>query len=159
MDQDRLDQFMTLVVGASRSVTKLKNRYMTEYGLGSTHTMCIRRLYASPEGLTRTKLAEVCELDKAQVSRIIVELTENGYVSEGPGSTNYKRRIRLSEEGRRIAEDINDKVLRINQFVSGKITKEEIATFYRVFGEICENLKLAEECSDSEFEKGNLSWQ
>ncbi len=148
MEQDRLDEFMTLVVGASRSVTKLKSRYMTEYGLGSTHTMCIRRLYSSPEGLTRTKLAAVCELDKAQVSRIVGELAEKGYVSEGPGSTNYKRRVTLSEEGKKIAEDINGKVLLINKFVSKDLTDEEISTFYRVFAEICENLKLAEERSD-----------
>ncbi len=145
MEHDRLDKFMTLVIGASRSVTKLKARYMTEYGLGSTHTMCIRKLYSSPDGLTRTQLAEQCELDKAQVSRIVNELAERGCISEAQAKSNYKRKIVLTDYGCHIAEDINQIVLRINQFVSGKLTDEEITTFYRVFGQICENLKAAEE--------------
>ncbi len=154
MEQDRLDKFMTLVVGASRSVTKLKSKYMTEYGLGSTHTMCIRKLYSSPEGLTRTALSELCELDKAQVSRIVSELAEKGCITERGGPSNYKRRVRLTDEGRRIAEDINGKVLRINEYVSGTLTNEEIDTFYNVFSLICTKLRQAEEISDKDIKKG-----
>ncbi len=154
MEQDRLDKFMTLVIGASRSVTRLKARYMNEYGLGSTHTMCIRQLYFASAGLTRTQLAERCELDKAQVSRIVGELAERGCIVEGQAKSNYKRKIMLTDDGRRIAEDINQIVLRINQFVSGTLTDEEISTFYRVFGQICENLKTAEEKSDVDIQKG-----
>ncbi len=155
MEQDRLDKFMALIVGASRSVTRLKAHYMTEYGLGSTHTMCIRMLYSSSDGLTRTHLSDVCGLDKAQVSRIVSELSEKGYVDEGSGVTNYKRRIKLTADGRRIAEDINQKVLRINEFVSEDLTDEQITIFYRVFGEICEKLKTAEEGLPNAAKKGN----
>ena len=145
MERDRLDEFMTLIVGASRCVTKLKSRYMSRYGLGSTHTMCIRKLYSSKSGLTRTQISEACELDKAQVSRIIGELTQKGFVVEGPISSNYKRRVVLTEEGKRIAKEINDIVLKINTEVSEKIPQEEIETFYRVFDRIYNNLKIAEE--------------
>ena len=145
MEQDRLDEFMTLIVGASRCVTKLKSRYMARYGLGSTHTMCIRKLYSSKSGLTRTQLSDLCELDKAQVSRIIVELTQKGFVSEGPGSSNYKRRVILTNEGKRIAEEINSIVLQINNYVSAEIPHEDIETFYRVFDLIHKNLKVAED--------------
>ena len=145
LDHDRLDDFMTLVVGASRSVTRLKGSYMSKYGLGSTHTMCIRSLYASKSGLTRTQLANKCDLDKAQVSRIINELAEKNYVTEEKVGSSYKRKILLTDEGKRIAEEINHIVLSINDYVSGKITNEEISTFYRVFGTICENLKSAEQ--------------
>ena len=145
VEQDRLDEFMTLIVGASRCVTKLKSRYMARYGLGSTHTMCIRKLYSSKSGLTRTQLSDLCELDKAQVSRIIVELTQKGFVSEGPGSSNYKRRVILTNEGKRIAEEINSIVLQINNYVSAEIPHEDIETFYRVFDLIHKNLKVAED--------------
>ncbi len=154
MEQDRLDKFMTLVIGASRSVTRLKAKYMNEYGLGSTHTMCIRQLYSSADGLTRTQLADRCELDKAQVSRIIGELAKRGCISEEQAKSNYKRKIMLTDEGRRIAEDINKIVLRINQFVSATLTDEEITIFYKVFKQICENLKVAEEKSDTDIQKG-----
>lgn len=145
MEQDRLDKFMTLVVGASRSVTKLKSRYMASFGLGSTHTMCIRKLYASENGLTRTQISEFCELDKAQVSRIISELAQKGYAVEGPGKSNYKRRVVLTDDGKKIAAEINSIVLSINTAVSEEIPPEELEVFYKVFGIICDNLKNAEE--------------
>ena len=145
MERDRLDEFMTLVVGASRCVTKLKSRYMSKYGLGSTHTMCIRKLYASKSGLTRTQIADKCELDKAQVSRIIGELAQKGFVSEGSDTSSYKRRVTLTDEGKKTAEEINDAVLRINTYVSQEIPEEDVETFYRVFDHIYKNLKIAEE--------------
>ena len=145
MERDRLDEFMTLVVGASRCVTKLKSRYMSRYGLGSTHTMCIRKLYTSKSGLTRTQIADKCELDKAQVSRIIGELAQKGFVSEGLGASSYKRRVTLTDEGKKAAEEINDIVLKINTYVSREIPDKDIETFYRVFDHVYKNLKTAEE--------------
>jgi DNA-binding MarR family transcriptional regulator len=147
VEQDRLDEFMTLIVGASRSVTKLKSKYMASFGLGSTHTMCIRKLYASENGLTRTQISEICELDKAQVSRIINELAQKGYAVEGPGKSNYKRRVVLTDDGKRIAAEINSIVLKINTAVSQEIPCEEIEVFYKVFGIICDNLKNAEDAN------------
>lgn len=145
MEQDRLDNFMTLIVSASRSITKLKSRYMAHYGLGSTHTICIRKLFFSNDGLTRTQLADQCELDKAQISRIINELSEKGFVTEGKGGSNYKKKVVLTDIGKKTAREINDTVLTINSFVSEKISHEDINVFYSVFGEICENLKVAED--------------
>lgn len=145
MEHDRLEAFMTLIKGASGSITKIKSRGMSCYGLGSTHTACMRRLYDAPDGATRTQLAEACELDKAQITRIVSELSEKGYVTERSGASNYKRRIVLTEKGQTVTSEINSIVLNVNQFVSQNIPDEDIATFYRVFGEICTRLKLAEE--------------
>ena len=145
MEQDRLDEFSALMSNASKSITKLKNRYMSGYGLSSTHTMCIRKLYSAPNGLTRTQIAKKCELDKSQISRIITELSEKGYVLEGPECTNYKKRVMLTDEGKRIAADIKSIALDINRYVSGNISDEDIKTFYRVFGVICKNLKSSED--------------
>ncbi len=145
MEQDRLEAFMTLITSASRSITKLKSRGMAVYGLGSTHTACVRVLYNAPNGLTRTQLSNKCELDKAQISRIVGELEEKGFVSESPGASSYKKRILLTNHGKRIAEDINRLVLDINTLVSGEIPDEDIETFYRVFGIICKNLKAKED--------------
>jgi DNA-binding MarR family transcriptional regulator len=86
-------------------------------------------------------------LDKAQVSRIINELAEKGYATEGPGKSNYKRRVVLTDEGKQIAEQINGTVLDINRYVSEKIPSEDIEVFYRVFSSICEKLKQAEEAN------------
>jgi MarR family transcriptional regulator for hemolysin len=115
--------------------------------------MCLRHLYAAPDGLTRTRLVHLCDIDKAQVSRIINELCARGYVIETEDeSINYKKRLKLTPMGKEIAEEINALVLKINSYVSRDFTDEEIDVFYRVFDVICERLKESEEIIDSEVE-------
>ncbi len=153
MEQDRFDNFYYHASCALKSIQKLKNKAMIPIGLASAHTMCLRHLYAAPDGLTRTRLVHLCDIDKAQVSRIINELCARGYVIETEDeSINYKKRLKLTPMGREIAEEINALVLRINSYVSRDFTDEEIDVFYRVFDVICERLKESEEIIDSEVE-------
>ena len=153
MDQDRFDDFYYHASCALKSIQKLKSKAMIPIGLASAHTMCLRHLYAAPQGLTRTRLVYLCDIDKAQVSRIINELCARGYVIETEDeSINYKKRLKLTPMGNEIAEEINALVLKINSYVSRDFTDEEIDVFYRVFDVICERLKESEEIIDSEVE-------
>ena len=154
MEQDRFDNFYYHASCALKSIQKLKTKAMIPIGLTSAHTMCLRHLYAAPEGLTRTRLVHLCDIDKAQVSRIINELSARGYVIETEDeSINYKKRLKLTPMGKDIAEDINELVLKINSYVSKDFTEEEIVNFYNVFDVICERLKESEDVIDSEVEK------
>ena len=153
MEQDRFDNFYYHASCALKSIQKLKNKAMLPIGLARAHTMCLRHLYAAPDGLTRTRLVHLCDIDKAQVSRIINELCARGYVIETEDeSINYKKRLKLTPMGKEIAEEINALVLKINSYVSRDFTDEEIDVFYRVFDVICERLKESEEIIDSEVE-------
>ena len=153
MEQDRFDEFYYHASCALKSIQKLKTKAMLPIGLASAHTMCLRHLYAAPDGLTRTRLVHLCDIDKAQVSRIINELCARGYVIETEDeSINYKKRLKLTPMGKDIAEEINVLVLRVNTYVSKDFTEEEITTFYRVFDVICERLKESEDIVDTEVE-------
>ncbi len=153
MEQDRFDNFYYHASCALKSIQKLKSKAMIPIGLASAHTMCLRHLYAAPDGLTRTRLVRLCDIDKAQVSRIINDLCARGYVIETEDeSINYKKRLKLTPMGKDIAEDINALVLKINTYVSRDFTDEEIDVFYRVFDVICERLKESEDIIDSEVE-------
>lgn len=149
MEQDRFDNFYYHANCALKSIQKLKNKAMIPIGLASTHTMCLRHLYSAPDGLTRTKLVHLCDIDKAQVSRIINDLCARGYVIETEDeSINYKKRLKLTPMGNDIAEQINELVLKVNAYVSKDFTMEEIDVFYRVFDVICERLKESEDSID-----------
>ena len=153
MEQDRFDKFYYHASCALKSIQKLKSKAMIPIGLASAHTMCLRHLYASPDGLTRTRLVRLCDIDKAQVSRIINDLCARGYVIETEDeSINYKKRLKLTPMGKDIAEDINTLVLKVNSYVSKDFTDEEIVNFYRVFDVICERLKESEDIIDSELQ-------
>ena len=151
MEQDRFDNFYYHATCALKSIQKLKNKAMIPVGLASAHTMCLRHLYSAPDGLTRTKLVHLCDIDKAQVSRIINDLCARGYVIETEDeSINYKKRLKLTPMGSDIAEQINELVLRVNAYVSKDFTDDEIDVFYRVFDVICERLKESEDNIDEE---------
>ena len=143
--RDRFEDFSNLVGAALKSLHKIKNHGMEPYGLGSTHTLCLKRLNAVPEGLTRTELASECEIDKAQISRLVGELTEKGYVCETSKGRGYRKKLVLTDNGRYVAEEIDAKVGRILSYVSGDIPKDELEIFYNTFETICENLRRAEE--------------
>ena len=142
---DRFTEFSKLIYSASKSLHSLKTLGMESYGLGSTHTFCLRALQGKQEGLTRTELATACLVDKAQISRVVVELTDMGYLMETSKGAGYRKKIVLSEKGKLVAKGIDEKVGLILEYVSGDIPDEEIVQLYRTLDRICENLKRAEE--------------
>ena len=143
--RDRFEDFSNLICAALKSLQKIKNHGMEPYGLGSTHTLCLKRLNSSPEGVTRKELAETCEIDKAQVSRLIIELSEKGYVYEESGGRGYRKKIFLTESGKMVAAEIDRKIRKVLRYVSGDIPNENIAVMYMTLETICENLRRAEE--------------
>ena len=145
MNEDRFDKFNHLTSSAIKSIHRLKVMGMLPFGLTAAHTMCLRHLYNYPEGITRTKLVRLCDIDKAQISRIINDLCAKGYVIETENENiNYRKRLKLSPLGKDTTEAINQKVLRVNEFVSEDIPEEQLKNFYKTLETICENLKLAE---------------
>ncbi|MBP3369292.1 MAG: winged helix-turn-helix transcriptional regulator [Clostridia bacterium] len=145
MEQDRFDKFYSMTYCALKSIQKLKSKHMAHYGLTSAHTMCLRHLNAYPEGLTRTKLAKLCDIDKAQVSRIVSELCSKGYITEPDSENiNYRKRLKLTALGKDTAEQINGIIKQIHSFVSKDIPEEELKSFYETLDLICDKLKQAE---------------
>ena len=144
MDRDRLDAFGYLVSSSIKSVTKIKSKGMSRYGLGSTHTVCLRKLYSESEALTRSQLAELCSIDKSQVTRVVGELVKKGYVTESEEERCSRKTIKLSEKGKAVVEEINEVVDSALDFVSGDIGEERLAEFYETFAQITEKLKQAE---------------
>ena len=145
MDKDRFLLFSSLLNDAQKSIARIKYKKMDSYGLGSAHTLCLCILDEHKDGLSKTELASLCGVDKAQISRIISELLEKGFVTVATPERNYKQKYILTESGMGIASEIKGIILDINNFVSGGIPKEEIDAFYATFKTICENLIKAEE--------------
>ena len=143
--RDRFAEFSTLIYNASRSLHRLKTRGMRAYGLGSTHTFCLRTLYASKNGMTRSQLAAACSVDKAQISRLVSELADMGCLVEESKGAGYRKKIFLTEHGKEVAADIDNMVERVLYYVSGEIPEEQIEQMYQTLALICENLKRAEE--------------
>ena len=149
MEKDRFDKFDHLVASCGKSLQRLRGTGMLQFGLTGAHTMCLRHLYGNPDGLTRTKLVRLCDIDKAQISRIINELCAKGYVIENDNENiNYKKRLKLTPLGKDTTEEINRLVIELNEYVSSDISDEQLAVFYDIFEKISNRLKEAEDVLD-----------
>ena len=142
---DNFERFAQMLSTASKSIFRLKSRCMSKYGLSSTHTLCLRSLYENSEGMTKSEIAEFCDIDKAQITRIMSELVDKGYVVADKSMRAYNRKFLLTEEGLRITEEINGTVETVVKYVNQDIPREDIEHFYAVFEAINEKLKSSEE--------------
>lgn len=129
--KERFETFTVLIAKIGRSIKKIKNREMAEYGLRSPHISCLYYLYSS-EGLTATDLCERCEEDKATISRALEYLESNGYIlCESRSAKRYKSPLILTEKGKEVGKKVVNKVDRVLCEVGAGLTEEERVAFYR----------------------------
>ena len=103
-------------------------------------------MYRFPEGITSIKLAELCSRDKSDVSRAISLLEKKGLVIKQAVNENfYRAALILTEEGRKIAEAINEKVQLAVQLGGNGLTDSQREIFYNALELISSNLEALSE--------------
>jgi len=138
--KERFETFTVLINRISRSIRKIKNREMEEFGLRSSHISCIYYLFEE-KGLTAAEICERCEEDKATVSRSLDYLEKNGYITcETKGAKKYKAPLQLTEKGRAVGEHIAGKIDQVLDSVSICLSESERAEFYRSLAVISDGL-------------------
>lgn len=146
MAPNRFDQFVSLNNGSMRSMQRIKAQKMKKYDLTSAHTNCIYRLQrAGGEGMTQVELVRQEMMDASQISRVLRELSEKGYVCLDGEEGKYRRRYSLTKRGCEIAAEICEIVDEIHGFVARDIPKAELDTFYQTYEKICQALTHAED--------------
>ena len=140
--EERFKTFTVLISKISRNIKKIKNQEMAEYGLRSVHVTCLYYLY-SAESLTATELCELCEEDKATISRGLDFLKENGYiVCESQSGKRYKSGLFLTEKGMEGGRKICEKINFVLDEICVDLTEEQRAEFYRSLAIISDSLEL-----------------
>lgn len=144
----RYQLFTTLIANINRSIKRIKTEEMAEFDLKSVHVSCL--YYLHKESLTVKELCNVCEEDKANVSRCVEYLEENGYIKRRPkDAKRYKAPLELTEKGHQTAEVINVKVDRILDEASSGLSDGDRDILYRSLGIISENLQKICDSYDS----------
>lgn len=137
----RFEQFCTAISGIQRCIQKIERVEMAKYGLKGPHAQCMIAMVRFPEGITAAKLCEICDKDKAAISRTVSELEKAGMVvRHDPDGKRYRSLLRLSEKGREIAESVNKLVMLAVSKASEGYDQETRATFVRVLSLIAGNL-------------------
>ena len=145
--KDRFETFVTAITQIYRCVHRLKSEEMARFGLKGTHVMVLFQLQQHEEGLTAVQLSQACEEDKAAISRTVAELRHLGLVDHQQSKVRrYRLPIRLTDKGREITRQMNEKIVQAVMVNGYGYTVEERTLFYRVLLKISDNLQSA--CAD-----------
>lgn len=135
-----VELFSNAVSQLIKAMQFLKSRKMAEYDLKGTTCLCLCQIYESEGGLNAGELAERGEIDKAQVSRCVTELTDKGFIyRDDREGRRYKQKYCLTDIGRRAAKDIVDSMERVQKAVRQGISDEEMEQFLSTLNTLCEN--------------------
>lgn len=141
---ERFEKFSYFISEISRHWHKISADVMEKYGLKGPYSVYFTALHRCFDGVTATKLGELCSRDKADVSRAVSLMEKKGLVvKEG---TNYRALIKLTEEGRIVAEQIKASAEAAVEYGGKGLTDEQREVFYDALTAICGNLqKLSRE--------------
>ena len=147
MLENRFELFDVSMSLICKSIQKIKSEIMQSYGLKSSHVLFMVQLGEQEDGLTASELSRAGHMDKAQISRIVSELTDKGYITKCSGTgQKYRNKFKLTEAGRRIAKDLDLLIEKAFEYVSGSIPKADLDVFYRTLFTISDKLfSLTEE--------------
>lgn len=122
-------------------IQKIERTEMAKYGLKGPYAQCLLAMKKHPEGITAARLCEVCEKDKAAISRILSELETDGMVlRENRNGSRYRANLTLTERGRAAAETVVEKARLAVELAGNGFGEEEREVFYRVLSIIAGNL-------------------
>ena len=139
---DRYELFSSSVACLYRYVQKIERTEMAQYGLKGPHAQCLLTISHYPEGITAAQICEICDKDKAAISRTLAELEQVGMISRtAVDGKRYRVGLRLTERGQEIAGRVKSlAALAVEQAGSG-LSEENRAVFYASLNLIAENLR------------------
>ena len=137
----KYESFSLAIASLNQDIQKIERMEMAKYGLKGSHAQCLLAMSRHPDGIMASRLCEICEKDKAAISRIVSELEEAGFLvrSERNG-VRYRARLLLTDKGREAARNVAGRAtLAVEQAGEG-LTEEKREVFYSVLALIAGNL-------------------
>lgn len=138
----RFERFSYAIFEISRSWHKLAAEEMAKYGLKGAHAIYLVTLLRHDKGLSAVQLCDLCARDKADVSRAMSMLEGKGLLyRESVGGSLYRAALRLTDKGRRAAEQVCRRANTIVAYAGKGISDEHRQIFYAAMEQITANLR------------------
>ena len=140
---NRFTKFSFSIAEIDRCWHKLAAEEMAKYDLNSPHAVYLNMLYdAGSEGITASRLGELCGKNKADVSRMVAILEKKGLARKtAVGKNLYRAKLTLTEEGKRAAEHVRERAALAVELAGSGLSDEEREIFYKALGQITGNLQ------------------
>ena len=138
----RFEHFAAAISGIHRDIQKIERVEMERYGLKGAHAQCLLAMRRYPQGITAARLCEVCDKDKAAVSRMMVELEEKGMVCRGNSDGNrYRALLKLTDLGEEAADHVQQRAKLAVEEAGAGLTDAQRTTMYAALELIAGNLQ------------------
>ena len=137
---DRFERFSLAIAEISRYWHKIAAEELEKYGLKGPHAIYLIALYQQKDGITAARLAEICGRDKADVSRMMTIMEQQGLVLRD-GANNYRALLRLSEKGQDAARYISGRATAAVALAGRDLSEETRTVFYEALDSIAKNLR------------------
>ena len=107
---ERFETFTVMIARLNRCIRKIKTEEMAEFDLKSPHVSCLYYLYKS-DSLTSKELCDICEEDKANISRAVKYLEGEGNIScTSTAQKRYQSALVLTSKGKSVGKDITEEI-------------------------------------------------
>ncbi len=141
--KERFEMFTVLISTINRSIHRIKTEKMAEFDLKSSHVSCLYYLFKEKE-LTAKELCDICEEDKANISRSVKYLETNGYLEcRSKTQKRYLSPLVLTEKGIEVAGRIVEKIDSVLSVAGEGISEENRKIMYESLAQISANLQKA----------------
>lgn len=143
----RYEQFSALISGLYRSIQKIEREEMVKYGFKGAYAQYLAAMNRHPDGVTSAQLCEICDRDKAAVSRAVADMEEKGLVLRtGQKDNLYRARLTLTDAGRQAAEFVSRRGQEAVEAASRGLTEDDRKILYATLALISTNLQIV--CKD-----------
>ena len=137
----KYELFSSYISCLYHDIQKIERVEMGKYGLKGPHAQTLVTLARYEQGITAARLCEICEKDKAAISRSVAELEEAGLVTRMEhNGVRYRSLLCLTDEGRKVAKDVNSRVELAVELAGKGLKDDKRQIFYQVLALISGNL-------------------
>jgi len=138
----RFERFTLILFEIMKDWNRIAGEIMKCEGLKATHALYILTIYRFREGITAARLKEICQKDKAEISRSLTTLEEHGLLfKEEINHTRYNAKVKLTEKGKVLAERLNTIAHHAVDQASQDLNESEREIMYKCLNAIAENLR------------------
>ena len=140
--QSRYERFSYLISVIYRHIQKLERDEMIQYGYKGAFAQYLAAMNRYPDGITSAQLCEICDKDKAAVSRVVMEMESSGLVERRlENDTLYRARLVLTPQGRQAADFVAQRAQTAVDAAGKGLTEEDRRAFYAALDLIASNLQ------------------
>ncbi|MBQ2764815.1 MAG: MarR family transcriptional regulator [Firmicutes bacterium] len=136
---ERFEKFSLAISEINRYWHKIASDEMEQYGLKGPYAVYLVVMHRYPQGITAARLCEICDRNKADVSRAISDMEKKGLVYREGAS--YRAKLLLTEEGSRAASHVAERATKAVEEGGKGLSEERRIVFYETLDLVASNLR------------------